>query len=49
MTERQKAVEREAGIVERLWAAERSLTLWRSIAAVFGVAVAVELVAITLF
>jgi len=44
MTERQEAVEREAGIVERLWAEERAATLWRSVAAVFGAVAVVELV-----
>jgi len=49
MTERQEATEREAGIVERLWSAERSLTLWRSIAAVLGAVTIVELAVIALF
>ena len=44
MTERQEAIEREAGIVERLWAAERAATRWRSVAAVFGAVAVVELV-----
>lgn len=36
MTERRAAIDREAGIVERLWAAERSRGAWRVVAIVAG-------------
>lgn len=49
MTEREAAVEREAGIVERLWAAERSRTAWRTGALIGVSAAALEAVIIIVF
>jgi len=48
MTEREAAIEREAGIVERLWAAERSRAVWRTGALIGISAAALEVVIIAI-